>query len=142
MLDGRVLGASQVEYKPFGKPPLKRESSVRLRKNLAKLRPPQAENSVAAPQLFNALPSSLALSAVHPRRRFLFLRSRSTRRRVRRGAPNRAARPCEAACAACRREAAGPSEQPQGRERPRPPTRRASPEAMPARAGRPLRKSS
>ena len=29
MLDGRVLEASQVEYKPFGKPPLKRE--VRLR---------------------------------------------------------------------------------------------------------------
>ena len=25
MLDGRVLGAFQVEYKPFGKPPLKRE---------------------------------------------------------------------------------------------------------------------
>ena len=25
MLDGRVLGASQVEYKPFGKPPLQRE---------------------------------------------------------------------------------------------------------------------
>ena len=25
MLDGRVLEASQVEYKPFGKPPLKRE---------------------------------------------------------------------------------------------------------------------
>ena len=25
MLDGRVLGASQVEYKPFGKRPLKRE---------------------------------------------------------------------------------------------------------------------
>ena len=25
MLDGRVLGASQVEYKPFGNPPLKRE---------------------------------------------------------------------------------------------------------------------
>ena len=25
MLDGRALGASQVEYKPFGKPPLKRE---------------------------------------------------------------------------------------------------------------------
>ena len=24
MLDGRVLGASQVEYKPFEKPPLKR----------------------------------------------------------------------------------------------------------------------
>ena len=42
----------------------------------------------------------------------------------------------------CRREAAGPSEQPQGRERPCPPTRRAFPEAMPARAGRPLRKSS
>ena len=28
MLDGRVLGASQVEYKPFGKPPLKREASI------------------------------------------------------------------------------------------------------------------
>ena len=27
MLDGRVLGASQVEYKPFGKPPLKRETT-------------------------------------------------------------------------------------------------------------------
>ena len=26
MLDGRVLGASQAEYKPFGKPPLKREA--------------------------------------------------------------------------------------------------------------------
>ena len=25
MLDGRVLEAFQVEYKPFGKPPLKRE---------------------------------------------------------------------------------------------------------------------
>ena len=25
MLDGQVLGASQVEYKPFKKPPLKRE---------------------------------------------------------------------------------------------------------------------
>ena len=30
MLDGRALGASQVEYKPFGKPPLKRESDVKL----------------------------------------------------------------------------------------------------------------
>ena len=28
MLDGRVLGASQVEYKPFGKPPLKREQPL------------------------------------------------------------------------------------------------------------------
>ena len=28
MLDGRVLGASQVEYNPFGKPPLKRERST------------------------------------------------------------------------------------------------------------------
>ena len=28
MLDGRVLKASQVEYKPFGKPPLKREAST------------------------------------------------------------------------------------------------------------------
>ena len=26
MLDGRVLEASQVEYKPFGKPPLQREA--------------------------------------------------------------------------------------------------------------------
>ena len=29
MLDGRVLEASQVEYKPFGKPPLKREVAGR-----------------------------------------------------------------------------------------------------------------
>ena len=28
MLDGRVLGASQVEYKPFGKLPLKREPGL------------------------------------------------------------------------------------------------------------------
>ena len=28
MLDGRVLGASQVEYKPFGKPPLKRKNTA------------------------------------------------------------------------------------------------------------------
>ena len=28
MLDGQVLGASQVEYKPFGKPPLKREAAL------------------------------------------------------------------------------------------------------------------
>ena len=28
MLDGRVLEASQVEYKPFGKPPLQREDVV------------------------------------------------------------------------------------------------------------------
>ena len=31
MLDGRVLGASQVEYKPFGKPPLKREIVTKKR---------------------------------------------------------------------------------------------------------------
>ena len=30
MLDGRVLEASQVEYKPFGKPPLQREGEVWL----------------------------------------------------------------------------------------------------------------
>ena len=30
MLDGRVLGASQVEYKPFGKPPLKKKSHPRM----------------------------------------------------------------------------------------------------------------
>ena len=28
MLDGRVLGASQVEYRPSGKPPLKREGNL------------------------------------------------------------------------------------------------------------------
>ena len=32
MLDGRVLGASQVEYRPFGKPPLKREVGRRCRR--------------------------------------------------------------------------------------------------------------
>ena len=35
---------------------------MRLRKDLAEVRHPLAENSVAALQLFNALPSSLALS--------------------------------------------------------------------------------
>ena len=30
MLDGRMLGASQAEYKPFGKPPLQRESEQLL----------------------------------------------------------------------------------------------------------------
>ena len=45
---------------------------MRSREDLAKARHPLAENSVAALQLFNALPSSLALSvddiveAVHP----------------------------------------------------------------------------
>ena len=33
MLDGRVLGASQVEYKPFEKPPLKRERRKKVRSN-------------------------------------------------------------------------------------------------------------
>ena len=28
MLDGRVLEASQVQYKPFGKPPLQREVAL------------------------------------------------------------------------------------------------------------------
>ena len=32
MLDGRVLGASQVEYKPFGKLPLQREGTVAPRR--------------------------------------------------------------------------------------------------------------
>ena len=47
-------------------------SCVRSREDLAEVRHPQAQNSVAALQLFNALPSLLALSvddiveAVHP----------------------------------------------------------------------------
>ena len=32
MLDGRVLEASQVEYKPFGKPPLQRETRRRRKR--------------------------------------------------------------------------------------------------------------
>ena len=88
---------------------------------------------------------SLSMISLRPpirRRRFLFSRSRSKPRSVssrssssrpaseRAGASARpqAARPRGAACVACRREAAGPSEQPQGRERPCPPTRRASPQ--------------
>ena len=67
MLDGRVLGASQVEYKPFGKRPLKREPlSIRL------LRPSTR------------------------RRRCLFLRSRSHGTKFRQELALRA-RPCEAA---------------------------------------------
>ena len=128
-------------------------SSARLRKNLAELRHPQAENSVAALQLFNALPSSLALSvneiveAVHPPRRYLFSRSRSKPRRV--SSRSSSSRPAMRA-RWCERSASSSAslqgrlrsmlqEQPQGRERPRPPTRRAFPEAMPARTGRPLR---
>ena len=43
MLDGRVLGASQVEYTPFGKPPLKRYRECRdsLEKPCIEL-PPQS----------------------------------------------------------------------------------------------------
>ena len=39
MLDGRVLEASQVEYKPFGKPPLQREGGRSLPCQMAQ-RPP------------------------------------------------------------------------------------------------------
>ena len=39
MLDGRVLGASQVEYKPFGKPPLKREPEGRSKMRPRQIRP-------------------------------------------------------------------------------------------------------
>ena len=97
------------------------------------MRHPQAENSVAVLQLFNALPGSLAISvddivkAAHPPAEMSVLALQSSR---------------GAACVACRREAAGPSEQPQGRVRHRPPTQRASPGAMPARTGRPQRMSS
>ena len=49
MLDGQVLGASQVEYKPFGKPPLKREPKQ-----------PEAEAAMAKPaekhRSYNSIP--------------------------------------------------------------------------------------
>ena len=47
MLDGRVLGASQVEYKPFGKPPLKRE--IQHKRHLCSRHLPGIEASPAAP---------------------------------------------------------------------------------------------
>ena len=125
-------------------------------------RHPQAENRLlrsSSSMRCLARSRSLSMISLRPptrRRRCLFLRSSSIRHRVsprssqsscamrcrwcERSASS--ARPRGAACVACRREAAGPSEQPRGRERPRPPTRRASPGAMPARTGRPLRKSS
>ena len=37
MLDGRVLEASQVEYKPFGKPPLKTNHACTHRKAAEKV---------------------------------------------------------------------------------------------------------
>ena len=95
-------------------------------------------------QLFNALSGSLAISvdiveAAHPPRRFLFSAPAHAAQRFDEELPIEgrdaspwcersasAARPCGAACVACRREAAGPSEQPQRRERPR---QRASPGA-------------
>ena len=45
MLDGRVLEASQVEYKPFGKPPLQREPKHKAQV----LEPPQLLPSTSAP---------------------------------------------------------------------------------------------
>ena len=109
----------------------------------------QAENSV----LFNALPSSLALSvddiveAAYPQAEIsvlalplqaaqhfvkeLLIEARDASAWCKRSASSSAS--SRGPCVACRREAAGPSEQPQGRERPRPPTRRASPGAMPHR---------
>ena len=53
MLDGRVLGASQVEYKPFGKPPLKREvassKALQHKRHLCSIHLPGIEASPAAP---------------------------------------------------------------------------------------------
>ena len=60
MLDGQVLGASQVEYKPFGKPPLKREPR-RLQSWRSRTPPPR---SAAA-----ARPAAGARRAACPRRR-------------------------------------------------------------------------
>ena len=37
MLDGRVLEASQVEYKPFGKPPLQKETEASKKLEMKKL---------------------------------------------------------------------------------------------------------
>ena len=132
-------------------------STVRLRED-PELRHPQAENSV----LFSALPGSLAVSvddfveAAYPLAEIsvlalplqaaqyfieeLLIEARDAAALVRALCLEHrvAARPRGAAW----REAAGPSEQPQGRERHRPPTQRASPGAMPARTGRPQRKSS
>ena len=93
---------------------------------------------------------SLSMISLRPpirRRRFLFSRSRSKPRsissRSSSSRPAMRARWCErSASSSASSRGRLRSKQPQGRERPRPPTRRASPGAMPARTGRPLRKSS
>ena len=112
---------------------------MRLREDLAELRHPQAENSV----LFNVLPSSLALSvddiveAAYPQAEISVL-----------ALPLQAAQHfieellIEARDASALVRALGLKQRVLAGPRPRPPTRRASPGAMPARTGRPLRKSS
>ena len=54
MLDGRVSGASQVEYKPFGKPPLKREpgAAVRGLRDLLSLSCPTCHSFFTGPVFF------------------------------------------------------------------------------------------
>ena len=52
MLDGQVLGASQVEYKPFGKPPLKREGPVFFRSSVFVLRRVKGEGGPVSFRVF------------------------------------------------------------------------------------------
>ena len=132
---------------------------MRLREDLAEVRHPQAENSVAELQLFNALPSSLALSvddiveAVHPPAEMsvlalpalnfieeLLIEARDASALVQAlGLEQRVlARPLALRVAG--RPLGHQSSRRAGSVLVRP--RRASPEAMPARTGRPLRKSS
>ena len=74
MLDGRVLGASQVEYKPFGKPPLKRELVPRLSLSGARappaapapsLRPCTCRSARQRPEAHGAVLLQRRIAAVH-----------------------------------------------------------------------------
>ena len=67
MLDGRVLEASQVEYKPFGKPPLKREAS------LLRLFEPH--------MLLSANKPTSRLEGVHQKQKYLILGNQGDDRR-------------------------------------------------------------
>ena len=191
MLDGRVLEASQVEYKPFGKPPLQRE--VRPRSGLLQepcLHAPEgrrgshlfeqlrrfeisiiekarkrelvcacARSRRAAPpaggELFSALPSSRSLSMILLRLYPLAALQLHTALSFAEELPIelRDEMPLVRALGLEQRVLAGPlalhvAGRPLGHqssrdaERPRPPTQRASPGVMPARTGRPQRKSS
>ena len=67
MLDGRVLGASQVEYKPFGKLPLKRELQHKWHQFNTSATCATCVHIPAAPAWHRSLPGRATCPALKPR---------------------------------------------------------------------------